>query len=209
MIENSIPLSKKTGLVTEPIIALKKTLKIKPQETVYVDLILSIGEEEKRVKENLNKYLIFENVKNEFQLSKARVEAENRYLGVKGKETVIYQKILSYIIFGSPLKSEKLKKLTLGEYKQSDLWKYGISGDLPIILVKLQDVNDSYIVKEVLKAYEFFRIKKIETEIVILDEEKHSYENYVREEIENQILNKHMVYLKNIRAGIFLLSKMK
>ncbi len=207
MIENSIPLSKKTGLVTEPIIALKKTLKIKPEETVYVDLILSVGEEEKKVKENLNKYLIFENVKNEFQLSKARVEAENRYLGVKGKETVIYQKILSYIIFGSPLKSEKLKKLTLGEYKQSDLWKYGISGDLPIILVKLQDVNDSYIVKEVLKAYEFFRIKKIETEIVILDEEKHSYENYVREEIENQILNKHMAYLKNIRAGIFLLSK--
>ena len=207
MIENSIPLSKKTGLVTEPIIALKKTLKIKPQETIYVDLILSIGEEEKRVKENLNKYLIFENVKNEFQLSKARVEAENRYLEIKGKETVIYQKILSYIIFGSPLKSEKLKKLTLGEYKQSDLWKYGISGDLPIILVKLQDVNDSYIVKEVLKAYEFFRIKKIETEIVILDEERHSYENYVKEEIENQILNKHMAYLKNIRAGIFLLSK--
>ena len=207
MIENSIPLSKKTGLVTEPIIALKKTLKIKPQETVYVDLILSVGEEEKKVKENLEKYLIFENVKNEFQLSKARVEAENRYLGVKGRETVIYQKILSYIIFGSPLKSVKLKKLITGEYKQSDLWKYGISGDLPIILVKLQDVNDSYIVKEVLKAYEFFRSKNVETEIVILDEEKHSYENYVREEIENQILNKHMAYLKNIRAGIFLLSK--
>ena len=207
MIENSIPLSKKTGLVTEPIIALKKTLKIKPQETVYVDLILSVGEEEKKVKENLEKYLIFENVKNEFQLSKARVEAENRYLGVKGRETVIYQKILSYIIFGSPLKSVKLKKLITGEYKQSDLWKYGISGDLPIILVKLQDVNDSYIVKEVLKAYEFFRSKNVETEIVILDEEKHSYENYVREEIENQILNKHMAYLKNTRAGIFLLSK--
>lgn len=207
MIENSIPLSKKTGLVTELIIALKKTLKIKPQETVYVDLILSVGEEEKKVKENLEKYLIFENVKNEFQLSKARVEAENRYLGVKGRETVIYQKILSYIIFGSPLKSVKLKKLITGEYKQSDLWKYGISGDLPIILVKLQDVNDSYIVKEVLKAYEFFRSKNVETEIVILDEEKHSYENYVREEIENQILNKHMAYLKNTRAGIFLLSK--
>ena len=49
--------------------------------------------------------------------------------------------------------------------------------------------------------------KKIEVEVVILDEEKYSYENYVREEIENIILNKHMSYLKNIRGGIFELNK--
>ena len=59
---------------------------------------------------------------------------------------------------------------------QSELWKYGISGDLPIILVKVKDVNDIDIIKEILKAYEFFRIKNISIELVILDEEKHSYE---------------------------------
>ena len=36
---------------------------------------------------------------------------------------------------------------------------------------------------------------------------KHSYENYVREEIEGAILNNHMSYLKNIKGGIFSLSK--
>ena len=36
-------------------------------------------------------------------------------------------------------------------------------------------------VTDVLKMYEFFRTKNIQTEIVILDEEKHSYENYVKE----------------------------
>ena len=206
MIENSIPLSKKIGLVTEPIVAMKRTVKIKPQEIVNVDFILSVGEDEKQVKQNLEKYKIYENVNNEFELSKARVEAESRYLRIKGKEIAIYQKILSYIIFDNPVKSERLKRINPGEYKQSNLWKYGISGDLPIVLVKIKDVNDGYIVKEVLKAYEFFRTKNVETEIVILDEEKHSYENYVREEIENEILNRHMSYLKNIRGGIFSLA---
>ena len=42
---------------------------------------------------------------------------------------------------------------------------------------------------------------------MILDEEKHSYENYVREEIEGAILNQHMAYLKNQRGGIFNLVK--
>ena len=186
---------------------MKRTVKVKPKETVCVDFVLSVGKDEEKVKKNLEKYKVYENVKNEFELSKARVEAESRYLGVKGKEIEIYQKILSYIVFDNPVKSEKLKKLNLGEYKQSNLWKYGISGDLPIILVKIKDVNDSYIIKEVLKAYEFFRTKNVDVELVILDEEKHSYENYVREEIENEILNRHMSYLKNIKGGIFTLVK--
>ena len=88
-----------------------------------------------------------------------------------------------------------------------ELWKYGISGDLPIILVKIKDVNDAYVVQEVLKAYEFIKTKNLEVEIVIIDEEKHSYENYVREEIDGTILNCQLAYLRNIRGGIFELSK--
>ena len=99
-----------------------------------------------------------------------------------------------------------MKKNTQIIYQKDQLWKYGISGDLPIILIKIRDVNDGYVIREVLKAYEFFRTKNIQTEVVILDEEKHSYENYVREEIENSILNSQMSYLKNIKGGIFTLS---
>ncbi len=113
MIEKGVPLSKKIGLVTEPIIAMKRIVKIRPKDRVIIDFILSVGEKEEQVKENLKRYENHENVKNEFELSKARVEAESRYLRVKGKEIIIYQKILSYIIFDNPVKSEKLKKINL------------------------------------------------------------------------------------------------
>ena len=176
MIKNSIPLSRKIGLVTEPIVALKRTIKIKPKEKTVVDLIISVGREEEKTKENIKKYQSFENVKKEFELSRARVEAESRYLRIKGKEIAIYQKILSYFIFDNPIKSQFMKKNTQIIYQKDQLWKYGISGDLPIILIKIRDVNDGYVIREVLKAYEFFRTKNIQTEVVILDEEKHSYE---------------------------------
>ena len=127
---------------------------------------------------------------------------------MKGSDIAIYQKMLSYILFDNPVKTQVIENTKVqNNYKQSDLWKYGISGDLPIILIKVKNVSDSYIVKEVLKAYEFFRTKNIQTEIVIIDEEKHSYENYVREEIEGTILNNHMGYLKNQKGGIFTLCK--
>ena len=207
MVENLVPLSKKIGLVLEPIVALKRTIKLKPKEEKIVDLIISVGEEESAVKENLEKYKTIENVKTEIEISKARVEAESRYLRIKGKEIATYQKILSYIIFDNSPKSITLSKNLQTSYRQSQLWKYGISGDLPIILVKIKDANDSYVIKEILKAHEFFRTKNVQTEVVILDEEKHSYENYVKEEIENDILNSQMAYLRNIKGGIFTLSK--
>ena len=207
MVQNSIPLSKKIGLVTEPIVALKRIVKIKPEQKIDVDLVISVGEEKQKVKENIEKYKSLKNIKMEFELSKARIEAESRYLRIKGKEIALYQKILSYIIFDNSVKSQRIKNIKQNQYKQSDLWKYGISGDLPIILVKMRDVNDSYVIKDILKAYEFFRTKNIQTELIILDEEKHSYENYVKEEIENAILNQHMAYLKNQKGGIFSLVK--
>ena len=207
MVKNSIPLSKRIGLVTEPIVALKRTIKIKPKEKRVVDLIISVGEEKAKVKENIEKYHSIENVKTEFELSRARVEAESRYLRIKGKEIAIYQKMLSYIIFDNPIRSSWIKKINHNEYQQSELWKYGISGDLPIILVKIKDVNEGYVIKEVLKAYEFFRTKNIQTEIVILDEEKYSYENYLKEEIESSIFSSHLAYLRNIKGGIFTLNK--
>ena len=89
------------------------------------------------------------------------------------------------MIFENPIKQSMIEKYSKKEYRQNELWKYGISGDYPIILVKIKNVNESYVINEILKAYESLKVKNIKTEIVILDEEKHSYENYVREEIEN------------------------
>ena len=195
MVKQSKPFSKKIGLVTEPIVALKRTIKIKPNQKEKINLIIAVGEKKEEIKKEIQKYKIEENIKKAVELSKAKNEAQNRYLRIKGTQIRDYQKMMSYIVFYNPTKKLNLEKLSKDKYKQSELWKYGISGDLPIILVKIKDSNDAHVVKEVLKAYEFFRTKNLETELIILDEEKHSYENYVREDVEN------------IMAGIFELSK--
>ncbi len=206
MIKQSLPFSKKVGLCTEAVIAIKNIIKLKPNDKADVDLSISVGEEKNEVIENLQKYQS-ENIERAFRISRARCEAESRYLGIKGKEIEVYQKILSYILFDNPLKSENIKNLPHRNYMKSDLWKYGISGDFPIILVKISEANDIYVINQILKAYEFFRIKNIEVEIVILNEEKYSNESYTRDEIEKAIINSSVSYMKNIRGGIFVLEK--
>ncbi len=204
-IQNSTPLSKKIGLTTEGIVALKNTIKVQPEQKVYVDLILSVEYEEQLAIQNIEKYKVMENVSREFEIVKAKTEAESRYLEIKGKDIDIYQTILSYILFDNPLKNNS--NLAYKTYEQKDLWKYGISGDLPIITVTIKYINDIYVVKQIIKAYEFFRTKNVQVELVIIDEENYSYENYIKDEIEGTILNSHLAYMKNIYGGIFVLSK--
>ncbi len=206
-IVNSTPFSSKCGLVTEPVVAMKKTIKIKSGEIVDLDFLISAHEDINVAYENIKKYNNSESIKRAFEIAKAKTDAENRYLEIKGKEIILYQKILSYLVFNNPLKSKKMKKISNKVYDKSRLWKFGISGDNPIILVKIKDINDIYMVTTILKMYEFFKAKHFDLDIVFLDEENYSYENYVHGEIDSKIADKHLEYMKNIKGGIFVLSK--
>ena len=204
-IRNSIPLSKKIGLTTEGIVALKNTIKILPESKGYIDFLISVEYEKEMAEKNINKYSITENVTKEFEIVRAKTDAELRYLEMKGRNIDIYQTIASYIIFDTPFHKKIKNKFC--QYNQCDLWKYGISGDLPIITITIKYLNDVYVIKEVLKMYEYLRSKNLKTELVIIDEEKYSYENYLKNEIENAIQNSQLAYLKNIFGGIFTLSR--
>lgn len=206
MVKHSKPYSQNMGLVTEPCLAMKRTIKLMPNEKITFDLILSVGYEKEGVKELLEKYKNTKVITKTFELSRAKVEAESIYLGLKGVEIENYQKLLSYIIFNNPLRKLNLYNLPKRIYSQSKLWKYGISGDLPIVLVKIQDLNDIYVINDILRAYEFYRSKNIKMDLVILNQEEYSYDQNINYEIENAISNRQMEYLKNIRGGIFILN---
>ena len=206
-IKNSKPFSKSLNLVTDPILAIKRTVKVLPGEIVTLDWILSVGYEEENVSRILQKYLNSNTISKTFELSKAKTEAEAIYFGLRGKDIEKYQKMLSYLIFQNPMKKETLEKLPKRTYSQSELWKFGISGDLPILSVKIKDVNDIHVIRDCLKAIEFFRSKNIKIDLVILNEEKNSYEHFIKFEIENEIQNKQLAFLKNIFGGIFVINE--
>ena len=73
-----------------------------------------------------------------------------------------------------------LAKNTLG---QEGLWRFGISGDLPIVLVRVKEPDDVQLVRQVLIAHEHWRLKGLRSDAVILNEHAASY----REEINQQL----------------------
>ena len=178
-------------------------------ESVEFNLIIAIGKDKKDIEKYIEKYKNSENVKRSFEISKVRVEEENRYLSINHIDIINYQKILQYLIFNNNYKElyfQKIKDYNIEIY-QSELWKFGISGDIPILLCIIKNADDIYMIKEILKVYEYCRSKNIEVDIVFLNNEEISYEQYLKQNIELEILNKNLLYMKNKKGGIFNISK--
>lgn len=202
-VENSIPFSKKITRQTEPVIAFRRTIKVPQNEKVSLNYIITASENREEVLENLEYYLNEENIKREYELSKARAEEEAKYLRVTSENLKYYQRMLPYIIFHNPMKRLYVNKISKNKHSQEELWKYGISGDLPIVLVRIKNIDNISVVGEMLKAYEYYKTKNIKFDLIILDEEKNSYEKYLRDAIFKEIANHQLSYLLN--KGIFLI----
>ena len=205
LLEESKPFSKKIELTTDSVIALRKTINLQPNEKIKFDLIMCISNNKEDVINKIKKYMNIENNTRIFELAKARVEAENRYLNISSKEINLYQKLQSYICgnIQCNYKNNENKK-----YNIVDLWKFGISGDLPIILVKIKNINDIKIIEELIKAYDYFKIKNVKLDLVVVNEEKESYNSYVKEGIIDVILNKNLSYMLNQKGGIYILNNL-
>ena len=160
---NSTQLSKKIVQTIQPIVAMRRLVNINPDEVKNVYLINSAGDTRDEAVDNLNEYTKSERLNTIFDLSKNHSFAEARFLNIKGKDIDIYQKMIEKLLF--PDNKECHFELDLSNEK---LGKYGISGDNPILLAKLRDKNDTYLLNELIKAKEFFDMKNIPVDIIIL-----------------------------------------
>ena len=206
MIKNGDKFGNKISQYTDPCIALKRKVTIKAEKECALNLVICTSEKEENVAKALEYYKIKENVEREFNISRAKAEEEARYLNLSKNNLEAFYKVLPYIMHQNPLKSLYMDTLKDKQYKQSDFWKYGISGDIPIILVTVKELSDIYAIKEMLKVHENLRVKGIKTDLCILDYEKNIYEQYVKEQIIQEILNMQIGYLQNVSSGIFLLN---
>ncbi len=193
----SYPFSKKEGIVINPIIAMRRIVNIKPNETKKLYLISSADSDKEVAISNLEEYKNIQNLDRIFELSRVQTEAENKYLGLKGKNIEVFQKMLKFLLLPNDINldnEENIKNISL-DISNERIWKYGISGDYPILLVNIKDLNDYFVIEEVFKAFEYFRSKNIYIEVVITS----------KLDIENEIENSNIGIYLNQRRGIFLL----
>lgn len=205
VIEKNKPLSNTQGAVLDPIMSLRRLIRIEPNSTARISFVTSVDESREKVIEMVEKYQSVETVMRAFRLALTRSQVESRYLNMKQEEIELYQSILNYIFYTGPLQKNKLRCLKENKKGQSGLWPYGISGDLPIVLVSLNKSEEIDIVYEILKGHEYWKSRGLLIDLVILNNEATSYTNPLNNLLYDVISTSHLRDLLNKPGGVFVI----
>lgn len=204
--KNYVPFDSNIDVVINPIIAMKARIEIEPNETKKIYLISSASYDENKAKDGLEEYMNAEKLARVFELSRVQTEAEARYMKLGNEEIPTYQKMLKFILgeedktILSEIKNDELdNKITEIDAPNQALWEHGISGDYPIVIVKIKDINDYHVVDSMTRAYEYFASKNIKIELVIM----------TKVDIEDKLMSTDKAKYIGKRAGIFVLNNIK
>lgn len=199
-------LSNTAGIVLDPVMSIRRIIKIKAGSHGEISFVTGCGASKEKMKELMVKYREISSIQRAYELSIIRSQVEEAYLNLENQDVINYEKLISHIVYNSPSKN-KYRDWTKNNKKgQPSLWTYGISGDLPIMLISILDERDIPVLKQAVKAHEFLRIKGLNVDLIILNLDESSYLQPLRTAIFNLVEGSNGRYLIGKPGGIFILN---
>ena len=180
------PLSNTTGAVLDPIVSLRLTLRLPPGATARVAFTTGYAETEEAALLLIEKYHDRRAVARALALASTHSQIELRHLGLTVDQTMAFQRLGGRLVSGDA-RLRELETIEENRRGQQDLWKHGISGDLPILVVRLTDALGVPLVADLLKAHEYLRLKGLQFDLVILNEHPTSYLQDLQDELQRLV----------------------
>ncbi len=205
VMKSDLPLSNTAGNVLDPVMSLRANIALLPGRSAVVTYVTGVSETREEALDAAMRYQKSYSIDDIFKLALFDSEVEMQYLGLSPKQVNAIQDLVGSIYYPSRLMRgpvDVIEKNTLG---QSSLWKYGISGDLPIMTFRINNDEQVNTLKDVVSAYEYMRKNGIMLDFVILNEEKEDYFQPLNQRIGDIINNSKIYYPHSKNARIFLL----
>ncbi len=169
------PLSNTVGSVLDPVVSLRCTVRIPPGATARMVFTTIIAPTREQVLDLADKYHAPRVFERTLPLAWTQAQAQLHHLGIGHDEAQVFQRLANAVLYADAALRPSSEMLSRSTLDRSALWAHGISGDLPIVLVRIDDVQDVEIVRQLLRAHEYWRMKHLSADVVILNEKPPSY----------------------------------
>ena len=178
-----------TGTVLDPVVALKQRIELAPGKTArlaFWTLVAATKAELLVLIDQHNERSAFERAA---MLAWTQAQVQLRYLAVNVAEAADFQRLGSAILYADGRFRAPMAAILRGAAAQSGLWQHSISGDLPIVLCHIDDIEDLACLKQLLLAHEYWGLKRLAVDLVIINEHAASYVQDLQGAIENLVRN--------------------
>ncbi len=177
-------LSGTQGSVLDPIVSIQYEIIINPFESASIDMLIGIAETKELCQSLIEKYQD-RNLRNRsLELSWTHSQVVLRQINASEADAQLYSKLAGSIIFSNPSMRANQNIIIENRRGQSSLWSYSISGDLPIVLIQIEDIANIGLVKQLIQAHTYWRLKGLIVDLVIWNEDYGGY----RQDLQNAIL---------------------
>ncbi len=172
---SSHDLSNTAGSVLDPIVAIRRTLTLSPDESASVQIISGVADTREAALALLEKYCDRHFVERAFEMAWFQSQEVLRHLNATEADAQIFGRMANSVIYGNALRRAAPGIIARNRLGQSGLWRFAISGDLPIVLLHIGDLNRIDLVKQVLQAHAYWRMKGLAADLVIVNEDFSGY----------------------------------
>jgi len=177
------PLSGSSGSVLDPIASSRCTITLDADESATVDLVTGIASSREACVALVEKYGDRRLADRVFKLAWSHSQVVLRQLGASEIEAQLYARLASSIVYANPALRADAPVLMRNRRGQADLWAHGISGDFPIVLVVVSENSHLALVREVVQAHAYWRLKGLSVDLVIWNDEADVYRQQLQETI--------------------------
>ncbi|OFW29186.1 MAG: carbohydrate-binding protein [Acidobacteria bacterium RIFCSPLOWO2_02_FULL_65_29] len=168
-------LSGTTGVVLDPIFSLRLRIRLVPGASLRLCFATGVASDRATAEALAQKYHDASAASRTFALAFTHAQSGLRHLGISNDEARQFERLASRVLFADGSLLASPDRLASNELGQAGLWPHGISGDLPILLVRVVHDEDLALVRQVLQAQEYWRLKGLNADLVILNEHPVSY----------------------------------
>ena len=200
------PLSNTVGAVLDPIFSIRCRVSLPPGSTVHAIFSTVVAASRDEVLDLVDKYrepAIFERAA---ILAWTQAQVQLHHLGIESDEAHLFQRLANRILYSDPSLRPAAGLLVRNERGAPGLWPFGISGDLPIVLVRIDEAEDIDIVRQLLRAHEYWRLKLLDVDLVIINEHGPTYAQHLHDSLEVLVRTSHAVPDDHHgQGGVFIL----
>jgi cyclic beta-1,2-glucan synthetase len=182
-------LSGSAGAVLDPVFSLRRRVELPPGASVYFSYITGIALNKEEALSTAIELRSPLKVSRTFDLARTFSRIEIRYLHITLAQANLFQWMASQVFYLNPYRPYRAKYVRENTRGQSGLWAYGISGDLPLVLVSVTDPEQMKLVSTVLRAHEYWRLKGLKVDLVILNDMQGSYEQPLLDALRQLVAN--------------------
>lgn len=193
------------GAVADPAFIMRRQLTLKPGERVQLFAVTGVADSREEVIEMMKRFGSGHQVERSFQMAWTRSQIELRHLHLKAADAALFQQLAGRALYAHTLAEEQSRRIADNVRGQSGLWSHGISGDRPIVLVRIDDTANLAFVTKLLVGHEYLRRLGMPLDLVVLNESQGGYQQDLQEAI-RRIAEQGAVRFGNDRGGIFLVA---